>query len=221
MNEETNSPTDFIVRMLNWVIEDQIRKPPYIAVISKRQLWFGNGNWKKSSDPELKDGLLKFLGIRIPTNIEMEKKNLFYGYPALQKPWSFLNNITNAAIRQGIEWLTIDNKPYSDIRIIKGKGYIREDGTLDPEQTQGVSCYVLMYANTIFRKDQNKWIKEQKDWIQLQILRNQMTHRELLSEKQKQASTLVKNNRKLLAMLEYKELVLPIDRTKITWNTEE
>jgi hypothetical protein len=48
-----------------------------------------------------------------------------------------------------------------------------------------------------------------------------MTHHQLLDSKKKQASTLVKNNRKLLQLSEYKELEVPIDREKITWNDDE
>jgi len=219
--KEKSLPYDIVVSMLDWIINDQVRQSPYITIVSKKQLWFGNGKWKGCPDSDLKKGLRSSLGIRIPTDVEIEKKNFFYGYPALQKPWSYLNNITNHAVRRGILWKVIDGKEYSDIRPIIGKGYVREDGTLDPNQTTGQSCYIFFYADPIFRDSQNDWIKRQKDWVQLQILRNQMTHREVLSEKQKQASTLVKNNKKLLQLMEYKELEVPIDREKITWETSE
>ena len=216
--EERQSPYDFVVDMIDWLIEDRVRQSPYIAIVSKRQLWYGNGMWNKCPDPDLKKGLRVFLGVRIPTDVEVEKKNLFYGYPALQKPWSYLNNITNHAVRQGILWKVIDGGFYSDIRPVLGMGYVREDGTLDPSQTSGISCYVFFHSDLAFRELQNDWIKMQKDWVQLQILRNQMTHRQLLSEKQKAASTLMKNNRKLLLLTEYRELKVPIDRQKITWS---
>ena len=70
-------------------------------------------------------------------------------------------------------------------------------------------------------KSRNDWIRQQPDWVQLQVLRNMMTHRELLSERQKQASMVVKNNRKLLLLEEYKELKVPIDREKITWGESD
>lgn len=216
-----SSPHDFVVDMIDWVIEDRVRQAPYIATISKRQLWFGNGTWKNSPDPDLSKGLRGFLGIRIPSQAEIENKNMFYGYQALHGPWSYLNTITNHAIRAGLLWNTIDEKKYSDIRVILGKGYIREDGTLDPNQTKGISCYVLFNADPIFREEQNDWIRMQPDWIQLQILRNIMTHRELLAERAKSASVLVKNNRKLLALDEYKQLNVPIDREKIPWDADE
>jgi len=219
--KEEKSSHDFIVNMVHWLIEDRVRRAPYIAIVSKKQLWWGNGIWKNSPDKELQKGLRGFLGIRIPSDTEIEKKNMFYGYPALQRPWSYMNNITNHAIRKGILWNIIDNKPYSDIRPILGKGYIREDGTLDPNQTSGISCYVFFNADPEFRESENEWIKQQSDWVQSQILRNIMTHQELLSEKQKQASTLMKNNKKLLALSEYKQLTVPIDREKILWGESD
>ena len=152
--EEKNSPYDFLMDMVDYIIEDRVRLPPYIAVMSKKQLWFGNGMWKNSPDPDLTKGLRGYLGIKIPSNSEIENKNLFYGYPALQRPWVYLNNITNHAMRKGIQWNIIDKKKYSDIRIILGKGYVREDGTLDPEYTKGISCYVLMHADPTHREEQ-------------------------------------------------------------------
>jgi len=219
--KEKRSPNEIIVGMLDYLFETRVRKFPYISMVSKKQLWFGNGIWKECKDPEIQGGLKSYLGIRIPSDAEIEKKNLFYGYAALQKPWSYLNNITNNAIRQGVLWEVIDGKRYSDIRPILGMGYVREDGTLDPQQTKGISCYVFFHADEEYREIQNKWIPRQAEWVQLQILRNQMTHHQLLDSKKKQASTLVKNNRKLLQLSEYKELEVPIDREKITWNDDE
>lgn len=217
--EERKSAQDQIEAMMLHVIESQVREAPHIAVVSKKQLWFGEGVlFKDCPDPDVKDGLRKFLGVRIPTDVEVESKNLFYGYPALQKPWSYLNNITNPAIRQRISWRTIDGKELSDIRIVLGKGYIRKDGTLDPKQTKGISCYVLFFADSKMRPMQNQWISEQELWIRLQILRNQVTHRELLTEQKKRGSNIVRNNNKLLDHNEYLQLDPQLDREQITWD---
>jgi len=207
--------------MIDYLVETRVKEHPYITMVSKKQLWFGNGLWKDCKDSEVKNGLRKFIGIKIPSKAEIESKNIFYGYPALQEPWSFLNNITNNAIRQGILWEVIDGKKYSDIRPILGMGYVQKDGTLDPNQTKGISCYVFFHADRQYREIQNDWVRMQADWVQLQIIRNKTTHHKLLAEKQKQATRLIKNNKKLLALTEYKEIDVPIDREKITWSDNE
>jgi hypothetical protein len=204
--------------MILHLISQSVRQPPYITIITKKQLWFGNGRLKDSEYPK---GLRGSMGIRIPTDVEIEKKNQFYGYHALIKPWAHLNNITNTAVRQKILWEVIDGKSLSDVRPILGKGYIREDGTLDPKQTQGISCYVFMLADPSIRKDQNDWIKQQPFYVRAQILRNMSTHTELLKEKQKAASTLVTNNNKLLALKEYLQLEPQVDRELITWDDDD
>jgi hypothetical protein len=218
---EKKSPNEVIVGMIDHLIETRVRKHPYIAMVSKKQLWFGNGIWKNCEDQEIKDGLRANLGIKIPSDKEVENKNLFYGYKALQPPWSYMNGITNNAIRQGVLWEMIDGKQYSDIRIILGMGYVRTDGTLDPKQTKGMSCYVFFHSDEGYLQIQNEWIARQDDWVQLQILRNQMTHHRLLETKRRQATKLVRNNKKLMGLDEYKKLIVPIDRKKITWDDDE
>ncbi|MHC4310921.1 MAG: hypothetical protein ACYSW3_00435 [Planctomycetota bacterium] len=220
-DQQNKSPHEVVEDMVVHLIEEYVRKPPYIAIVSKRQLWFGNGIFKGMEDSKSRGGLRKFMGIRIPTDVEVEKKSIYYGYPALVKPWSHLNNITNHAMRQRILWRTIDGKELSDVRPLLGKGYIREDGKLDPEQTKGISCYVFFLADPEVRDVQNAWIAGQPKWKRWQILRNQMTHRELLTEKRKQASTLVRNNGKLLEYDEYRELNPSVDRKAIPWEDYE
>ncbi len=220
MEEQNKLAKDYVEKLIEYLVESEVRKPPYITIVSKRQLFYGNGRWSKATDSKLAKGLTKFLGIRIPSDTEIESKNLLYGYDALHKPWAYLNNVANYSIRQRILWQVIDGGKYSDIRPILGMGYIQKDGSLNPEYTKGISCYVFFLADKSYRDDQNNWIRNQPDWVQHQILRNQSTHRKLLEGKIKQATKLVKNNRKLLALKEYMELEVPIDRAKISWIDE-
>ena len=215
---ENESVGEVIEKMVNFVIENEVRKAPYIALVSKKSLWWGNGRFKNSAYPK---GLRGALGIKVPSDTEIQEKNFYYGYPALIKPWSFLNNITNVAIRQKILWEIIDEKSYSDIRPILGRGYIRENGTLDPNQTQGMSCYVFFLADPSVREQQNGWIKNQPFFVRAQIFRNQTTHVKLLAQKKRAASHLVENNSKLLAFQEYKQIEAQVDREQITWPEED
>ena len=76
-------------------------------------------------------------------------------------------------------------------------------------------------ADPEYREPQNghiaKMVRTGNEWYGFQILRNQVTHADILAEKKKAASTIVKNNRKLLKLKEYLELEPAIDRDKITW----
>lgn len=219
--EKLKTAHDVIEQMVIHVIETLVRKPPYIAIVTKRQLWFGNGMFKNAADADTREGLRKFLGIRIPNKPEIESKNAYYGYPALQPPWSYLNNITNHAVRQRIQWKTLDGAELSDIRQMSFLGYIRKDGTLDPEQTKGVSGYVFFLQDPNYRPEQNSYIKKRvntgDEWFGYQILRAQVTHPHILAEKKKAATTIVTNQRKLLLQKEYLELEPSIDRNKIEW----
>jgi hypothetical protein len=207
-----------IESMLLHLIDTEVRRWPYIALVSKKSLWAGNGRFKYSEYPE---GVIGALGIKRPSAYAIQKKEEFYGYPALVSPWPYLNNITNHAVRQRILWEIIDHKSLSDIRPILGKGYIRKDGTLDPDQTQGISCYIFFLADSSVRQDQNEWIRQQVYWRRAQIYRNITTHSEVLRKKKQAASTLVKNNTKLLSFAEYREIDPHVDRQKITWNEEQ
>ena len=105
--------------------------------------------------------------------------------------------------------------------MMQGIGYIRKDGTLDPSETKGISCYVLFLRDPAYRLEQNNFIKKQvlsgKEWYGYQILRNQVTHPHILMEKKKAATTIVTNNRKLLLQKEYLELEPHIDRSNVKW----
>jgi hypothetical protein len=212
---------DVLADMVTYVIENEIRTKPYISVLSKKQLWFGNGPHFNNAEKEVKAGLRANLGIKIPTDIEVEKKRQFYGYDALVKPWGELNNVTNRVMRNRILKRIIDSKELNDIRILLGRGYIRKDGTLDPKQTKGISVYVLFLADNSFREEQNKWIASQAEWMRLQIARNQHTHSDILTEKKAAASSLVLMNKKLLKQEEWKQLEPSIDRDLITWDVDD
>ena len=219
--QKKKSPHDVVEEMMLHVIESLVRRSPYIVIVTKRQLWFGNGMFKSADDIDAREGLRKFLGIRIPSKAEIDSKNSYYGYPALQSPWTWLNNFTNTAVRQSIEWKTLDGADLSDIRIMKFNGYIRKDGSLDPKETKGIAGYVMFLQDPQYREQQNEYIRKRvttgDEWFGYQILRAQVTHPHILAEKKKAASTIVKNNRKLLLQKEYLELDPAIDRNKIEW----
>lgn len=217
-----DKPIDSVLTdMVMHVIEQQVRTKPYISVLSKKQLWFGNGRHFKDAEKEVKAGLRANLGIRIPTDVEIEKKRKFYGYDALVRPWGEMNNITNRVMRNRILKEIIDNGELSDIRLLLGRGYIRKDGTLDPKQTKGISVYVLFLADGAMRGHQNEWIASQVEWVRLQIARNQHTHTDILTERKAAASSIVQINRKALKLVEWKQLNPNIDRDLITWDADD
>jgi hypothetical protein len=47
---------------------------------------------------------------------------------------------------------------FEDIRIMLGRGYIRKDGSLDPNRTKGISVYILFLALSERWETQNRWI---------------------------------------------------------------
>jgi len=211
---------DIIEHMMRYLIDVEVRNKPYISIVSKKQLWFGDGVHFKHADDYIKKGLRANAGFRIPTDIECEKKERFYGYPALQKPWKTLNQITNKAIRNKIQLETFKGKELEDIRLLIGRGYVREDGSLDPNQTKGISVYILFMADSQFREAQNKWIQSQPMWIRYQVVRNQHTHLDILKERQRAAQKTVSDNRKLINQNEWKELDSAVDMEQIDWSED-
>lgn len=205
-----------------YVIENEVRTPPYISVLSKKQMYNKNGvHFKIAKEPYIKAGLLQNLNIRIPCRHEIEKTERYYGYQALVYPWGELNTIINRIMRTKILKNTLNGNSLKDIRVMLGRGYIRKDGTLDPAQTTGISVYILFLADPEYRQAQNEWIREQKEWMRFQIARNQDTHRDILEEKKKQASKLVQINRKLIQQTEYKQLEPHVNRARLPWTLGE
>ena len=208
--------------MITYIINAEVRSAPHISVVSKRQLWFGQGqHFKNCSNRYLKAGLRANAGIRIPTDIECEKKERFYGYQALVKPWQALNNITNSVWRKAVLIETLPGGIFDDIRILMGRGYIRKDGTIDPKQTKGISVYILFLADKDFRDNQNRWIQNQEKWIRYQVARNQYTHEDILEERKRAAQKVVTANRKLLKLDEWKELDPAVDSTELDWGEDD
>lgn len=215
--ESEKTLDDVLNDMVQYLIEKEVRSKPYISVLSKKQLWFGNGPHFRDAPNYMSSGLRANAGIRIPTDLEIEKKNTFYGYKALVRPWAELNTITNKVMRNKILKKTIDKKPLADVRVLMGRGYIRKDGTLDPSQTKGISVYILFMADREFRLKQNVWIENQPEWVRRQVARNQHTHIDILQERQAAASEIVKMNRKLIAQDEWKELDAAVDLQLLDW----
>lgn len=204
----------------HFLIEEYVRKKPFITDISKRQFWYGNGKFKPCADKAVKAGLLRNCGIKIPKQTVIDKAQMFYGYPALIGPWRDLNNGSNR-IHRAILCQELGDGQYSDIRIVLGKGYINEDGTLSKEQTKGISVYFLMLADPEVRPIQQEWLLKQPMWKRHQFLRNQMTHTELLLSQKKSAQLVTKRNNALLKLDEYKQLDSGVDKSKLAWGDEE
>ena len=213
------SNIEVIKDMLYHVIENKVRQKPYIAVISKKQLWFGGGYHFKNTPNYIQKGLRANTGVRIPSKAEMDSAQMKYGYPALQTPFKELNRITNIAVRS-LEKLVVNGNELNDIRIMKGRGYVTNDGRVKKDETQGIAVYVIFLASHEFRNDQNTWIKQQDDWVGWQILNNQEDYPKLLAERRQAASAIVKLNRKLLQLDEYKELESGRDKSLIPWESK-
>ena len=212
---------EVVADMFLFVIENEVRSKPYISVISKRMMYWGNGPHFKAGAEYIKSGLMKNMGIRIPKKSEVERARYHYGYEALQYPWSELNSVVNRVMRNKIQKNLLNGKGLNDVRVMLGRGYIKEDGTLDPNQTMGISVYVIFLADRDYRDHQNSWISDQPEWVRFQIARNQETHYDILFEKKKQASTLVIMNRKLIKQEEYKQLEPAVDRARLPWGFDD
>jgi hypothetical protein len=205
--------------MFMHVIDNEVRKKPYFAMLSKMQINWGGGVHYKNAPNYIQKGLMKNIGLRIPKKIEIEKAESHYGYKAMIEPWGELNNMTNNIMRNKILKGTLNG--LGDIRIMLGKGYITKEGILDPNRTQGISVYIIFLADMAYRDEQNEWIRNQPEWIRFQIARNKATHYDILVEKTKSASTLIKMNRQLIKQQEYKQLDPAVDREQIPWEFNE
>jgi hypothetical protein len=201
------------------LIEKYVRQSPFIHVFTKKQLI--NGNQKDFGETDYPGGLLKGMNIKIPRDMECESKEVFYGYPALVKPWPWLNDHINNVMRRLVIYQILNGGSLADLRIIVGLGYVREDGTLDPTQSKGMTTYVLFMGAREYRVEHNIAIEKMHDWKQLQILRNKQTHRKVLEEKKRSATKLIENNRKLLAMNEWRDIIVNVDRNKIKWSDDD
>ena len=219
---------DVIEDQILYIIENYVRKPPYIINVSKKQLWWGQGKLFKDCPVDyIRKGFLANTGFRIPSKVAVKKAERLYGYPALTDPFGILNNITNSVIRWSIMKQELTGNFLDDIRVVLGKGYVMENGKLNPQQTQGISVYFIMRADGECREEQQEWlvgehsVEKKNMWVRYQYLRNQLTHAEHLIIKKRAATNLAKLNTKLLIFKEYEELNPMVDLVDVPWAEED
>jgi len=212
---------DVLHDMVAHVINNEVLDPPFISVLSKKQIWFGNGHhFNNAENNYISKGLRANMGVRIPSNDEIKSAQSKYGYDALQKPWPEMNRITNICMRM-IQKLTLPKEEYEEIRVVLGKGYFTNEGKPKYEQTTGIAVYIIFLADPEKRAVQNEWIKNQPMWVHYQILRSQIDHPKILAEKKQSASALVLLNRKLIQQQEYLQLEPGVDRQETPWENED
>src|SRR5262245_25283453 len=116
--------SDVALEMLEFVIDQEVREPPYIAFVTKQQLAWGDGPHWKAAPPYLKAGVRKNANVRQPSDADISRSERLYGYTALVKPTELFSKMFNVLVRQHIQMNTLSGKGFSDIRVLTGKGYI-------------------------------------------------------------------------------------------------
>lgn len=204
--------------MISWLIEEFIEKPPYIVTVSKKQLWWGNGIFNHA---KYKKGLINALDLKVPSKEKCDRARAFYGYDVMRSPYVLLNGIINTTMKSGIINETIRGGKYEHVRVLTGRGYVRKDGTLDPAHRKGISCYVLFAGDHRKRDTQNEWLIAEPEWKRLQVMRNMLTHVDLLNNQIKSAKNKIAINEKLISQQEFLELNPGISKSEITWEDDE
>lgn len=216
--DQKKSGQEVVQSLISHLIDNCVRTPPYIGMVSKRQLWWGNGVFKDSKYPR---GLMNALDIKNPKKKTIEDARRFYGYDVMKTPFEVLNGIINSAMRSYLINETLPGGEFEDLRVIMGMGYIMKDGTLDPQHTKGISCYVIFSSNPNARDKQNEWIKAAPDFVRLQIARNMDTHQKIIKKQLVSAMNKQDICKKLLKQVEYKQLSHGVKRSEITWELGE
>lgn len=214
-------------KMLGYLIEEFVFQKPHIVLISKEQLWWGKGQLFKSGDKVIDAGIRFHIGLREPSATIMRQNEMKYGYPVMVKPYSYLNKITNTAIRK-LEVATITKGHiWNDVIILPGLGYVNEKGVLNPERKNAKTCYFLMLdpnGHEQIPLTQQKWLDSKKgkaSFIRYQFLRNIQTHTKSWQTQRKMAQKTIDRNRKLLNKASKIRLTPHVDRAKLDWIDEE
>jgi len=180
--EPAKSNFQVLVDMILYVIDNNVRKPPYIAIVTKKQIWRSGKPWKDCEQAYIRAGLVKNMDIIEPSDRRQKEMQDIYGWDVLQKPWSALNRMTNH-VMNALRKETLPSGTFeeshgelSDIRIWQCCGYILSDGPdqgkMDPRYKKGnVTCYVFQSADPERIPIINAWIALQPKWLQIQIER--------------------------------------------------
>lgn len=130
---------DVLKEMIDWVIEREVRKPPYIAWLSIGQLQWGNGCHFKDMQGSLGKGLNKHMGFRKGWPAGEQQRRKFFNingwdpgaypahYPGILKTW-----INEEVIKK-----ILAKKKYPHIVPLFGPGYYDyTNGQAEPVFTQ-------------------------------------------------------------------------------------
>jgi len=205
-----------IKEKIEYMIEEEVRRSPYIAWVSKGQMMWGNGIHWKEAEGWLKEGLFKHIGIIRPSDSTLQYQIAQYGY-CMPWPPPSLPPMLGQVMRPDFVNQWVDGKKYTDLRFFWGLGYIDEEGKLIPQYGNGIAGYFIFLADPTFRKDQQYWLEDQPEWLRMQWVRCHDTYIKAVEYQIKTSQRKVIISQRLLGMEEYKELDAKIDDREIEW----
>ena len=202
------------------VIENEVRKNPYMAWVSKNQLLWNNGlsgqHWKET-EGALGKSLLDHAGVTRPSFEDLDVQVRRYGY-CMEFPPRELPPILNNIVRSLFIKPMLLGKKYTDIRFLFGHGYIDKEGKLDPRYPTGISGYFFYLADGDYRSEQQEWLERQPLWLRLQFVRNTETYISVIMGQIKSGERKIPIGQKLLNHEEFRELDPKIEEKQITWH---
>lgn len=192
--------------MIDFVLDQEVYSPPYITWLSKNQLLWGGNHWKRAPEEltDLAEGVLKHAGIRKPTQGDLDFQKQRFGY-CLDWPeprtWGLVGDLMKRQF--------IDKKArgqFSEIEFLYGRGYVDEQGQLDPDYTNGIIGWFIMANAPEVRGQQVQWLKEQSVKVRGQWTRCCNTFESTVQQQVESGNRKAIINSYLLAQTTYKEI---------------
>lgn len=213
---------DIIADKIIWAIRQHVDKPPWITWVSVYQIIRGGQTWNDCPSEATQAGIMHHMGLKQPSYLELQRQTQRYGY-SMRWPPGFLENIIKGTIRRRFIVRSVEKKEWKEYDFFWGLGYIRPDGTIDPQKTRGISGYFIYrkgeeYVEPIREFFRN--LNEKSRWLAVQWWRNFDTRDDAVYDQIESGRSKAKINQLILENEEYKKIVFDIDPALLTWRKD-
>lgn len=196
---------DIVHEMIQYVLDNEVYLYPYISWISKGQLLWGAGRHWKEAPCHLQKGILKHLGIKKPSQMDLDFQKRRFGYcmewPE-PKTWALTSIMKSAFINKKASGIQ-----YDDLEFLYGRGYINEKtGKIDTEYSSGISGWFVMHGDSEYRQEQIEWLASQPVYVRAQYERCCDTFANVVQQQIESGNRKALTNSRLLDQDAYKEI---------------
>ena len=208
--------------MILHVIEEEVRKPPFITWVSKEQVCWGRGVHFGKWGHVYAEGLYKHSGVSRPSHADLGYQKQRWGYCMVWPPRDIWD-IPNHTVRNHFVKKMIQGRDYTDVGFFWGLGYIdSKTSKLDLSCTSGISGWFMFSKDEESYPVAQEWLTTQEEWLQVQWIRNCDTYFKSIQQQSESGRKKALINQSLLAsQTQWQKFKVSVDPKLLTWRKEE